>query len=79
MMLVLTRKTGESIAIQPGIYLTVVAVEGRQVRLGIDAPESVTILRTELLDASLATRRCEEHRLGRSRCPHAALPRLSAC
>ncbi|HME92417.1 MAG TPA: carbon storage regulator, partial [Myxococcaceae bacterium] len=66
-------------AIEPGIHLTVVAVEGRNVRLGLDAPESVTILRSELVDSSPHSRRCEEHRLGRSRCSPAALLRLRAC
>jgi carbon storage regulator len=47
-MLVLNRKIGERIVIGDGIVLTVVKVQGRQVRLGIEAPPSVSIRRMEL-------------------------------
>ena len=48
-MLILTRSLGEKIIIgEEDIVLTVVAIRGHQVRLGIEAPESVTILREEL-------------------------------
>jgi carbon storage regulator len=47
-MLVLTRKLGQSIQIGNGTKLTVVAIQGQQIRLGIDAPRSVPILRGEL-------------------------------
>jgi carbon storage regulator len=50
-MLVLTRQPGESIIIGDDITLVVVSVRGRDVRLGIDAPESVSVLRQELKDA----------------------------
>ena len=48
-MLVLTRKPGEKVVIGNGITLTVVAVTGNKVRVGIDAPDQVRILRAELL------------------------------
>jgi carbon storage regulator len=47
-MLVLSRKPGEEIAIGENIRLTVVAVRGSQVRLGITAPSDVSIQREEL-------------------------------
>jgi carbon storage regulator len=47
-MLVLSRKLGERIHIGNGITITVVAVQGRQVRLGIEAPRGVSIRREEL-------------------------------
>jgi len=72
-MLVLTRKIGESIAIATGIRVSVVAIEGKHVRLGIGAPESVAIVRSELLDGSPVSPRCEGHRLGRRRSSRAAL------
>lgn len=50
-MLVLTRKKGETIIIQNGIEITVVDVKGQQIRLGIKAPEDVSILRKEVFDA----------------------------
>ena len=48
-MLVLTRKAGESVYIGQDISITIVKVNGRQVRLQIDAPREVPILREELL------------------------------
>ena len=47
-MLVLSRKPGEKVVIGNGITITVVEVAGNRVRLGIDAPEDVRILRAEL-------------------------------
>jgi carbon storage regulator CsrA len=47
-MLVLSRKPGEKVVIGNGITLTVVEIRGDQVRLGIDAPNRVRILRAEL-------------------------------
>lgn len=50
-MLVLSRKLNESIVIGNNIRITVVGVRGNQIRLGIEAPEAVRILREEILDA----------------------------
>lgn len=47
-MLVLSRKVSEEIVIGGDIVITVVAVKGKLVRLGISAPEHVAILRREL-------------------------------
>lgn len=47
-MLVLTRKCGESIAIDDDVKITVVAVKGKQVRLGIEAPKETKIHREEV-------------------------------
>jgi len=49
-VLVLTRRTEESVVIGGNIIVTVLGVEGEKVKLGIDAPREVTILRSELLD-----------------------------
>ena len=48
-MLVLGRKQMESIHIGQNITVTVLSVRGRTVRLGIDAPPEVSILRSELV------------------------------
>jgi carbon storage regulator len=48
-MLVLSRKVGSSIRIGNDIVLTVVKIDRNQVRLGIEAPLNVTILRQELV------------------------------
>ena len=50
-MLVLTRKVDESIIIGDSITFTVLAIEGEQVKIGIDAPRDVTILRQEVFQA----------------------------
>jgi len=50
-MLVLTRKVDESIVIGDSIILTVLAIEGEQVKLGINAPREVRILRQEVFQA----------------------------
>ena len=53
-MLILQRRTGESVVIGEDIRVTVVSIEGGRVRLAISAPPEVSILRSELLDAKLA-------------------------
>jgi carbon storage regulator len=47
-MLVLSRKNGECIVIDGGIKVQVIGVGGNRVRLGIDAPKELLILRNEL-------------------------------
>ncbi len=47
-MLVLARKKNESIVIGDAIEITVVDIQGDQVRLGIRAPKEVTIYRQEI-------------------------------
>lgn len=47
-MLVLTRKSGEKICLGDDVVVTVVQVKGNRVRLGIEAPRSTHILRSEL-------------------------------
>ena len=47
-MLVLTRKLGESIAIDDHIKIVVVQIKGKQVRLGIQAPKETKIHREEV-------------------------------
>lgn len=49
-MLVLQRKVGTSVEIQGGITITILELCNGGVRMGIDAPSSVKILRTELID-----------------------------
>jgi carbon storage regulator len=47
-MLVLTRKLQESIKVGNDIEITVLAIEGDQVKLGITAPKNIEILRKEI-------------------------------
>ena len=48
-MLVLTRRIGEELRIADEIRVKVVAVKGTKVRLGITAPVSVPVARSELI------------------------------
>jgi carbon storage regulator len=48
-MLVLSRKLSQQILIGHDIAITIVKIEGNQVRLGIEAPPDVSILRQELV------------------------------
>ncbi len=54
-MLVLSRKPGEKICLGSDIVVTVLEIKGRQVRLGIEAPERVNIVRAELPPADALT------------------------
>ena len=47
-MLILTRKIDESIVIADDIIVTVLEISGERVKIGIEAPRSVVILRQEL-------------------------------
>lgn len=47
-MLIISRKVHQEIVIGPGITITIVAIRGKQVRVGIKAPNNVHIRRDEL-------------------------------
>jgi len=49
-MLVLTRRMGEVIRIGPHIVVTILGVNGSQVRLGIEAPRDVAVHREEVFE-----------------------------
>ena len=49
-MLVLTRRLGEAIVINEGIRVSVVAIQGGKVRLGVVAPDWVTVDRSEVAE-----------------------------
>lgn len=48
MMLVLTRRQNETIQIGDNIEITVLSIEGDQIKLGIEAPKTVDIHRKEV-------------------------------
>ncbi len=47
-MLILTRKLGEGLFIGDDIRITVIEIRGKQIRLGIEAPQNVVVLREEI-------------------------------
>ncbi len=51
-MLVLSRRKDESVVIDNQVRVTVVEIRGNRVRLAIDAPAEVKILRTELVETA---------------------------
>jgi carbon storage regulator len=59
-MLVLTRHVDESIAIGDSIVVTVLAIEGDRIKLGISAPRDIQILRQEVFQAIKAQEKLEE-------------------
>ena len=60
-MLVLTRKAQEKIQIGDNIVLTILRVKGQAVRVGIEAPRDVRVLRSEL-PQSTQSEAAPEHR-----------------
>jgi carbon storage regulator len=49
-MLILTRRTGETVMIGNEVTLTVLGVKGNQVRIGINAPKNVPVHREEIYE-----------------------------
>lgn len=49
-MLILTRRSGESIMIGDNIVITVLGIKGDQVRIGTHAPREVSVHREEVLE-----------------------------
>ncbi|MBO8167957.1 MAG: carbon storage regulator CsrA [Thermoanaerobacteraceae bacterium] len=50
-MLILTRKVDDGIVIGDNIKISVIAIEGSRVKLGISAPKNMPILREEIVEA----------------------------
>lgn len=47
-MLILTRRPGESLYLGENIRITVLGIQGRQVKIGLDVPSDTTVYREEV-------------------------------
>ena len=53
-MLVLHRKKGESLIIDDNIKITIVDISGEKVKIAVEAPKEIPVLRSELVNAAEA-------------------------
>ena len=49
-MLILTRRVGESLRIGDDVSVTVLGIKGSQVRIGVNAPKTISVHREEVYD-----------------------------
>ncbi|HBC55957.1 MAG TPA: carbon storage regulator [Gammaproteobacteria bacterium] len=47
-MLILTRRVGESLIIGDDVTVTVLGIKGNQIRIGVNAPKTVSVHREEI-------------------------------
>lgn len=77
-MLALTRKIGERIIIGNNIAITIVDVKGENIRIGIEAPKEIRVLRGEIYDAIVAENKKAARPVDLSGLNDMTLPRLSS-
>ena len=53
-MLVLTRRISEKFIVGNNVVITVLKVDGNQVRIGIEAPREISVVRSELVNTAPA-------------------------
>jgi len=59
-MLLLTRRLGESIIINDNITILICAIKGQQVRIGVEAPKSISIHREEIYERIVNEKKTHE-------------------
>lgn len=62
-MLILTRRPGEAVCLGRDVTFRILGVNGNQVRVGIDAPQSVEVDREEVAERKWAERQARKSRL----------------
>jgi carbon storage regulator len=55
-VLILTRRPTQSVKIGCDITVTILEIRGRQVRIGVNAPRGITVLREEIVDKARTRR-----------------------
>jgi carbon storage regulator len=73
-MLVLTRKADQRIHIGRDVTVTILRIQGRSVKIGIQAPSGITVFRGELLDKPRSTPPARTRRAPRDPLPSSAPP-----
>ena len=63
-MLVLTRKLGESIVIGNNVRVTILEMQGKQIRLGIEAPSEISVHRGEIYERIETENRLAAEKVG---------------
>ncbi len=59
-MLVLSRKLGQSFHIGPEVRITIVKIDRNSIRIGIDAPDDISVQREEIVFELPQVRQLEE-------------------
>lgn len=57
-MLILTRRPGESLYLGENIKITILGMQGKQVKLGLDVPKDTTVYREEVYTRVIDENRC---------------------